>query len=94
MEEPTDSCKESLQKRISKIGTQEHLYIYNKIKELPNKIYTLGKGDIIFDLNNLPINMFWDINEYVIQSLECIERNKIINKYKDEYDNTLNNIFK
>ena len=66
--EPNDADKEKLINMIKRLSKTDHLYIYELIKKL--NICTVGKYNVVFDLNNVPKTDYWIIADYVRMTLD------------------------
>lgn len=74
--------KKFIYNNMKKLDKNDHMYIYNIIKNL--EIYNITKYNIFFDLNDVPQKEFCMIYEYVKLSIDCLNRQKIIEQSKLE----------
>ena len=81
---PSSDDKEWLQANIKRLTKEDHIYIFNLIKNIDEKIYTVSQYHVVFDINNVPSTDFWIIYEYVMSSLECVERTHVIDNRRKE----------
>ena len=53
---------------------------------MENEIYCKSNTSIMFDLNDLPNEIFWKLNEYVDMSIENINREKELKILQNEHE--------
>jgi hypothetical protein len=85
---PTEKDKESLQSKLNKqLNEEDHIYIFTEILQtMDKKIYTITENCTLFDLNDLdPVN-FWKIHYHTHLMIANHERQKELNKTKQEND--------
>lgn len=85
---PTDRDKESLLNKLNKqLNEEDHIYIFTEIlQNMEKKIYTITCNCTLFDLNDLDNENFWKIYYYTQLFIDQHERQKEINKAKQEND--------
>lgn len=71
---------------ISKLDKSDHLSIFKLIQNMDKKIYTINESGTLFDLSDLPLDIFWKMYEYCMMSIENIDREREKEKAKQEYD--------
>ena len=80
----TQDDKNFISVNIKKLGKEDHMKIYEILKRLPGTLYHITDYNIHFDLNKIPIVEFFMIYDHIKLSIDCINRNRIIDQSKQE----------
>jgi len=87
---PEGIDKKKLQSRIKQLDKKQHLHLFHTIIK-PLGIYTVTDNGTFFDLNELTLEQFWELNYQVNLTHDCIKREKQMNELSSNNANVNNN---
>ena len=83
----TGRDKELILYSLNQLSKQDHLYIFTEIlQKLEKRIYTVTDNSTLFDLNDLPNDVFWKLYYHTQLLINNMQRSKKINEATNDMD--------